>query len=72
MDCALFFAKRLLPDIVMSYYAHPTAWNEIGFGGPASPRGYVRMGFGRCDPWEAAEDKPGYEAEVARENSRVW
>jgi hypothetical protein len=30
------------------------------------------MGFGRCDPWEAAEDKPGYEAEVARENSRVW
>ena len=31
----------------------PTAWNEIGFGGPASPRGYVRMNFDRRDPWEA-------------------
>jgi Gluconate 2-dehydrogenase subunit 3 len=71
MDCALFFAKRLLPDIVMSYYGHPTAWNEIGFGGPASPRGYVRMNFDRRDPWEAAEAKPGREAEAARENSRV-
>jgi len=71
MDCALFFAKRLLPDIVMSYYAHPTAWNEIGFGGPASPRGYVRMGFDRRDPWEAAEAKPGREAAAAEENSRV-
>jgi Gluconate 2-dehydrogenase subunit 3 len=71
MDCALFFAKRLLPDIVMSYYAHLTAWNEIGFGGPASPRGYVRMNFDRRDPWEAAEAKPGHEAEAARENSRV-
>ena len=65
MDCALFFAKRLLPDVVTSYYAHPTAWNEIGFGGPASPRGYVRMNFDRHDPWEAAEASPGHEAEAA-------
>ena len=36
-----------------AYYAHPSAWNEIGFGGPASPRGYVRMDFNRRDPWEA-------------------
>lgn len=71
MDCALFFAKRLLLDIVMAYYGHPTAWNEIGFGGPASPRGYVRMNFDRRDPWEAAEASPGREAEAARENSRV-
>jgi Gluconate 2-dehydrogenase subunit 3 len=71
MDCAVFFSKRLLPDIVMSYYGHPTAWNEIGFGGPASPRGYVRMNFDRRDPWEAAEASPGHEAEAARENSRV-
>ena len=71
MDCALFFAKCLLRDIVTSYYAHPTAWNEIGFGGPASPRGYVRMNFDRRDPWEAAEASPGHEAEAARENSRV-
>jgi hypothetical protein len=71
MDCAVFFAKRLLLDIVTSYYAHPTAWSEIGFGGPASPRGYVRMGFDRRDPWEAAEAKPGHEAQAAKDNADV-
>ncbi len=71
MDCALFFAKRLLPDIVTTYYGHPTAWSEIGFGGLASPRGYVRMGIDRRDPWEAAEAKPGHEDAAARDNARV-
>jgi Gluconate 2-dehydrogenase subunit 3 len=55
MPPAIFFAKRLLPDVVTAYYSHPTAWSEIGFGGPASPRGYVRMDFNRRDPWEAGE-----------------
>ena len=71
MPPAIFFAKRLLPDIVSAYYGHPTAWNEIGFGGPASPRGYVRMDFDRRDPWEATEAKPGREIEAARKNARV-
>jgi len=66
-----FFAKRVLHDIVSSYYAHPTAWNEIGFGGPASPRGYVRMNFDRRDPWEASEARPGREQQARRENARV-
>jgi hypothetical protein len=26
------------------FYAHPWAWNEIGFGGPAYPRGFLRLG----------------------------
>lgn len=71
MSSAVFFAKRLLADVVTAYYAHPTAWNEIGFGGPASPRGYVRMDFDRRDPWEAAEAKSGQELEAARKNARV-
>jgi len=71
MASKLFFAKRLLPDIVKAYYGHPTAWSEIGFGGPASPRGYVRMDFDRRDPWEAAEAKPGREAEAAKINARI-
>jgi hypothetical protein len=25
------------------FYSHPWAWNEIGFGGPAYPRGYMRL-----------------------------
>lgn len=71
LPAKLFFQKRLLHDIVSSYYAHPAAWSEIGFGGPASPRGYVRMNFDRRDPWEAAETKPGHEETARRENARV-
>jgi hypothetical protein len=71
MPPALFFAKRLLFDIVTSYYAHPAAWSEIGFGGPASPRGYVRMDFDRRDPWEAAEAKPGAGARARKDNERI-
>jgi hypothetical protein len=68
---ALFFAKRLLHDIAAAYYAHPASWNEIGFGGPASPRGYVRMNYDRRDPWEAVEAAPGREMEARRRNERV-
>ncbi len=71
MPPKMFFAHRLLPDITHSYYAHPTSWNEIGYGGPASPRGYVRMGLDRRDPWEAAEAYPGEESKAARINARV-
>lgn len=53
MPCAVFFTDRVQPDIGRAYYAHPNAWSEMGFGGPASPRGYVRLGFGKRDPWEA-------------------
>jgi hypothetical protein len=38
-----------------AFYAHPWAWNEIGFGGPAYPRGYKNLGFDRREPWEVAE-----------------
>lgn len=55
MPAEVFFFWRLLPDVVSAYYAHPSAWSAMGFGGPASPRGYVRMDADRRDPWEAAE-----------------
>jgi len=71
MPVKMFFAHRLLPDIVHSYYAHPTAWSEIGFGGPASPRGYVRMKLDRRDPWEAAEAYPGKEERARWQNRHV-
>lgn len=67
----LFFKDRLLHDITRIYYAHPTAWNEIGFGGPAAPRGYVRMNFDRRDPWEASEARPGRAEQARRENARI-
>ena len=71
MPSAVFFAERVVPDITKSYYGHPTAWNEIGWAGPAGPRGYVRMGFDKRDAWEPAEAKPGQEAKARRENERV-
>jgi hypothetical protein len=66
-----FFRKRMARDIVLAYYAHPTAWSEIGWGGPASPRGYVRLDFNERDPWEAAEAAGGDEASVDRTNRHV-
>jgi Gluconate 2-dehydrogenase subunit 3 len=69
MPSKLFFEHRVIPDITHAYYAHPIAWNEIGFGGPASPRGYVRMGLDRRDPWEPIEDDGS--AAVQRKNSHV-
>lgn len=71
MPCRLFFEHRVIPDITRAYYAHPSAWNEIGFGGPASPRGYVRMQLDRRDPWEAVEAHADEEEQVRRDNARV-
>lgn len=71
IPCKVLFSERFVHDIVSAYYAHPTSWNEIGFGGPASPRGYVRMGIDKRDPWEAAEAKPGEEAAAQRKNRNV-
>jgi hypothetical protein len=39
--------------ILSAFYSHPWAWNEIGFGGPAYPRGFMRMGpVGTLEPYE--------------------
>ena len=38
-----------------AFYSHPLAWNEIGFGGPAYPRGYKVLHPGWREPWEVAE-----------------
>jgi Gluconate 2-dehydrogenase subunit 3 len=53
-----FFTTILLKEVVGEYYAHPAAWSEVGFGGPASPRGYVRLGSNQRDPWDGQERDP--------------
>ncbi|MGH3845514.1 MAG: gluconate 2-dehydrogenase subunit 3 family protein [Pseudonocardiaceae bacterium] len=36
-----------------AFYSHPWAWNEIGFGGPAYPRGFMRRDtLGVREPFE--------------------
>ena len=47
------FFKHMLKFVVGVYYSQPTAWSEVGLGGPASPRDYVRMGLDERDPREA-------------------
>ena len=48
--------NKLATGIASAYYSHPTVWSEIGYGGPAYPRGYVRVEKGLTDPWEAKRD----------------
>jgi Gluconate 2-dehydrogenase subunit 3 len=55
LPAARFFKDVLCSTIVKVYYAHPLAWNEIGYNGPSSLRGHVRKWEGGVDPWEAHE-----------------
>lgn len=50
-----FFTRMLCATIVKIYYAHPYAWSETGYSGPASPRGHMRIWEDGVDPWEAHE-----------------
>ncbi len=39
-------------------YAHPLAWQEIGFSGPAYPRGYKNTGVDKLEPFEVRDARP--------------
>ena len=41
-----------------AFYSHPLAWNEIGFPGPAYPRGYKNPGMDAREPFEVADALP--------------
>jgi hypothetical protein len=47
--------KVITQGIVTAFYSHPWAWNEIGFAGPAYPRGFSRLGVGMSEAWEGRE-----------------
>lgn len=53
------FWAMLMEDCVTTYYAHPWSWDEVGFGGPAYPRAYMRLENGLPEPWE--KDEARYE-----------
>ena len=55
MPVERFWINLALRQILGVYYAHPYAWDEIGFGGPAYPRGYFALNHGAREPWEARE-----------------
>ncbi|MGH3291974.1 MAG: gluconate 2-dehydrogenase subunit 3 family protein [Trebonia sp.] len=39
-------------------YSHPHAWSEMGFPGPAYPRGYKNAGVGKLEPFEVGDARP--------------
>jgi hypothetical protein len=41
-----------------AFYSHPSAWAEIGFPGPAYPRGYKNAGVGKREPFETPDAQP--------------
>lgn len=45
----------VMRSVLSSFYSHPWAWNEIGYGGPAYPRGFMRLKAGQKEPWEGDE-----------------
>ncbi|MGH7707345.1 MAG: gluconate 2-dehydrogenase subunit 3 family protein [Vulcanimicrobiaceae bacterium] len=55
------FWLMLLHDCAEAYYSHPWAWDEIGFGGPSYPRGYMRLEGGQPEPWETNETRYEWE-----------
>ncbi|MCX7523116.1 gluconate 2-dehydrogenase subunit 3 family protein [Microbacterium sp. STN6] len=51
-----------------AFYSHPAAWNEIGFSGPAYPRGYKNAHVGTLEPYEVHDAMP--KDDPAREGRR--
>jgi Gluconate 2-dehydrogenase subunit 3 len=54
----------VMRSVLSAFYSHPWAWNEIGFGGPAYPRGYARLGVGQRESWEGA---PAFEQDPVKD-----
>jgi hypothetical protein len=59
----------VMRQMCAQFYAHPWAWNEIGFGGPAYPRGYARFGSPHLPnaETEAWEGREAYELDPVRD-----
>jgi hypothetical protein len=55
----------VMRGVLSEFYSHPWAWNEIGFGGPAYPRGYARFGVGQREEWESG---PATDPDPVRED----
>jgi hypothetical protein len=49
-----------------AFYSHPLAWNEIGFPGPAYPRGYKNPGVDALEPFEK-RDTHGWDDPVRKD-----
>lgn len=60
----------VMRSVLAEFYSHPWAWNEIGYGGPSYPRGYMRLARGEREPYEGEE--AGGEDPVRAVRRRDW
>ena len=51
--------KVVMRYVAQAFYSHPWAWNEIGFGGPAYPRGYGAFGSPHLGERRVVGDRRG-------------
>ena len=51
--------KVVMRYVAQAFYSHPWAWNEIGFGGPAYPRGYAAFGSPHLGERETLGERGG-------------
>lgn len=49
--------RKVLQGTIEAYCSHPKVWSEIGYAGPAYPRGYIRTQLGQLEPWEAQPEQ---------------
>jgi hypothetical protein len=57
----------VMRSVLAAFYSHPWAWNEIGFGGPAYPRGFARLGAGQREHWETP---PEFQTDPVKDAAR--
>jgi hypothetical protein len=65
------FWQLIIQDAIDAYYAHPWAWDEIGYGGPAYPRAYTRLERGEPEPWEVEEQRYDWDAPLIAVSDEV-
>ena len=71
MPSNTFWTAHVIHDVVGAYYAHPEAWNELGWGGPRLASRVRPAGLDRRDPWEPEEAEPGDEDRSMKKNQHV-
>jgi hypothetical protein len=54
-----------------AFYSHPWAWNEIGFPGPAYPRGYLNLGVDAREKHEVRDTVDADPVPAARRTERA-
>lgn len=53
--------------ILAAFYSHPWSWNEIGFAGPAYPRGFAAFGSDHLEDRERWEPREAVAPDPVRE-----